>query len=314
MTFSLLIMITPIVIAAIIGYLAQWVGLCMVRGVNELLAGKPNFIAAILCSGLWVWVALISSTYIGHSVPLHSFSTNLWFAFGGLIFGLGTALNQGCGISTLSLLSRGELKMMSTIAGWVLGWILLAKWPIQLDALVTIKVPDFVLPSLIISSVLVTLWVLAGNHQRRKIWLGIMTIGLLAGLLFTFEPNWPPSALLRDVSAAAVEKSSWPTPARFGLFGALAIGMMLAALQHQKFKLSVPNLTTIGVHLLAGTLMGVGGAMAMGGNDAQLILALPTLSLSSIITILSMIIGIIIGLKLPELTKTLSYKLRRRQK
>lgn len=49
--------------------------------------------------------------------------------------------------------------------------------------------------------------------------------------------------------------------------------------------------------------MGFGSSMALGGNDAQLLIALPNFSLASVVAILSMLIGITVVLVLQDLRK-----------
>jgi hypothetical protein len=48
------IMSLPIslLLVCIIGFLAQSIGLCMVRGVNEFKSGKPEFLLALLLRGI----------------------------------------------------------------------------------------------------------------------------------------------------------------------------------------------------------------------------------------------------------------------
>ena len=45
-------------------------------------------------------------------------------------------------------------------------------------------------------------------------------------------------------------------------------------------------------HSSAGVLMGIGAALAGGGNDSQLLLALPSLSFAGLATVLSILCGI----------------------
>ncbi|MEH6629137.1 MAG: hypothetical protein V7739_22110 [Motiliproteus sp.] len=111
--------LVALLLIALLGYLAQTTGLCMVRGINEWLGGNPMLMLAILLSGVWSWVAASASYYSGFSAPFKVFEANGWFALGGLLFGLGTAFNQGCGVSTLSKLSRGNLQMSATLEGGV---------------------------------------------------------------------------------------------------------------------------------------------------------------------------------------------------
>ena len=49
-------------------------------------------------------------------------------------------------------------------------------------------------------------------------------------------------------------------------------------------------------HLFAGTLMGIGASLAMGGNSVQLLLAVPILSPAGFGALGGMLLGIWIGL------------------
>lgn len=289
-----------LMLAVLLGYLAQSTGLCMVRGIKEWLGGNPMFMLAILLSGVWAWVAASTAIFMGNAPPFKVYEANVWFALGGLLFGLGTAFNQGCGVSTLSKLSRGNLQMLATLTGWIIGWCALAN--LEIDTAVT-ELPAPSIPTyaaLAILSVAITVWALLGDKLRKKLWLGMMGIGLLASFLFLYEPGWTPSGLLHDLSAAVLhgESTRWPLSPRYYLLLALLGGMILAAWRIKQFDLRSPRWNVWLIHLLAGVLMGLGAALAMGGNDSQLLLALPAFSPSGFVTVVSMLIGIFLGLKI----------------
>jgi uncharacterized membrane protein YedE/YeeE len=297
-----LILLAPLTIVFFLGYLAQTTGLCMVRGVSELKKGNPTFLLAILLSGILSWVAAFYAFYF--DVPIHFkiYSTNIWIAVGGILFGLGTALNQGCSVSTLSKLARGDIKMVATILGWLVGWLLLTKLHLNFTS------TQFELHSLIEYSILVvisaalSIWILFGDQQRKKLWFGMMGIGLLAGFLFLFIPNWPPSGLLKDLSGAllGIEGKTMPTMSRYVIFLSLITGMIIAAWRTKRFKLVLSNTKKNILHIIAGIFMGLGASLATGGNDSQLLLALPAFSLAGIVAVSTMLIGIAIGLKVVE--------------
>ena len=123
--------------------------------------------------------------------PASGFMPGIWFAIGVVLFGIGTAFNQGCGVSTLSKLSRGDLRMIATIIGWLIGWSILAKW------LPDVPSTELPLPTLLTYTVLIALsigigiWSFAGDEQRRKLWFGMLGTGLLAGFIFLYESRWP---------------------------------------------------------------------------------------------------------------------------
>ena len=79
--------------------------------------GKPEFLIAILFSGVLSWVAMVFTSFADIPTNFKTFEVNIWFAVGGLLFGFGTAFNQGCGVSTLGKLTRGDSKMIFTILG-----------------------------------------------------------------------------------------------------------------------------------------------------------------------------------------------------
>lgn len=304
--------IIALIFTACLGFMAQWIGLCMLRGVKELLQGKPAFLAAILCCGFWGWLAQLTVITLptlntGKTIapevttlPWMYYQANGWFFLGGIIFGLGSAFNQGCGISTLSRLARGELAMFATISGWLIGWCLLVTWPIHLAKLQPLPLPEHSLWILLAGSVASLLWALASEHTAQKNWLSILAIGVVAGFIFLVEPAWSPSSLLQDLSRGLLHDSDphWPDPSRFIWLAALLTGMAMAAWRTKSVSFKRPGIAMASRHLAAGVLMGLGGAMAMGGNDAQLLLALPLLSGAGLLSIAGMVSGMYIGLGL----------------
>ena len=286
--------LVALVLVAAIGYLAQTTGLCMVRGVSEAASGKPLFLMAILLSGTFVCASMFVAQFYGLRTPFISHGFGAVSVMGGLLFGAGAAFNDGCGVSTISKLARGQLAMVATIFGWLLGWLLeVAFFPsFQLPAFRIEQ--NFHFAVLIALSVSVLAFITRLDSQNRKIWFSMMGIGLIAGVVFLYEPRWTPSGFLKDISLAVRNNSAgtWPSIERYLLITTLLGGMIIAALLSNSFKLELVSIRVILRHLLAGTLMGTGAAIAGGGNDSQLLLALPSLSPAGVTTVLSMVLGI----------------------
>lgn len=300
----------PLIIVFFLGYLAQTTGLCMVRGVNELKQGNPAFLLAILLSGTLSWVAALYAFYFDIAIHFKIYSANTWVALGGLLFGLGTAFNQGCGVSTLSKLSRGDLTMIATLLGWLIGWSLLAYLQINFKPKQLVMPSDTEYSLLLVLSIVLSIWVLLGDSQRRKLWFSMMGIGLLAGFLFLLEPSWPPSGLLNDLSGSllGVDGRNMPSMTRFAIFVSLITGMAIAAWHNNRFKLQLPNIKQNTLHLVAGVFMGLGASLAVGGNDSQLLLALPAFSPAGFVAVSAMLIGIWVGLLIRERYLIKDYK------
>ncbi|MBA6356795.1 YeeE/YedE family protein [Colwellia sp. BRX8-3] len=307
-----MIMFLPIalILVCTIGYLAQSIGLCMVRGVNECKNGKPEFLLAILFSGVLAWVAMLYANYFGIHTHFKTYEVNSWFVIGGIIFGFGTAFNQGCGVSTLSKLSRGDSKMIFTITGWIIGWSILAQWSPTTTHIKLLLSKKITLGILVSISIALLIWAFNGDKKRTKLWLTMMTIGLIGGFVFLFDDKWTPSGLLQKISHAltSADKTLWPPMESYFVFLSLIAGMLTAAWRSKRFKIVKSDWKQWLLHLMAGACMGIGASLALGGNDSQLLLALPTLSPGGITAILGMLIGIWSGLYMREIYAIKSLK------
>jgi len=296
------LLIIAMILITTLGYLAQTTGLCLVRGVNETLSGKPLFLLAILFSGTFSWISFLSAQSMELRTPFISYEVTVYSVIGGLMFGCGAAFNNGCGVSTISKLARGQLAMLATICGWLVGWWLLTSFLTAMEPVHYSVDGYWHYGMLIITSIGVLLFMSRLNQPNKKLWLSMLAIGLMASFVFLIEAKWTPSALLKDISYSMWFEGAtqWPSLERFILIGSLITGMVLAAFKTQSFKLEIENWKSILKHLIAGILMGVGAAIANGGNDSQLLLALPALSPAGFSSVASMLVGIFLGLKIVQ--------------
>jgi uncharacterized membrane protein YedE/YeeE len=281
-----------------LGYLAQTTGLCMVRGVNEWKSGNKEFLLSIMFSGILIWVSASFAHFSDIEVSFKAYQISSWFIFGGFLFGLGTAFNKGCGISTLSRLTRGDSKMFATIVGWLIGWTILAYLSPKVTLIREPLPADIPYVFLIIISFMIIVWVSLSNKKRQKQWFSMMGIGLLSGFIYLYQPKWPPNALLNQLSQALCDDklNSWPALEQYIFFIVLLIGMFIAAWHTKKFIFIPSNINLWIKHSLAGTLMGIGAALAMGGNSVQLLMALPVLSPAGFSSVGGILLGIWCGL------------------
>ena len=291
--------IVALILIATLGYLAQTTGLCMVRGVNEAAAGQPLFLLAILFSGAFAWVSILIAYLMELPIPFISYDVTILAVVGGLLFGLGAAFNNGCGVSTISRLARGHSQMLITILGWLIGWLLFTNFIPALQPVHFQMAPEWHYSGLFILSILILFFLTRLNKYNRKIWAGMLAIGLMASVVFFYEPKWTPSGLLNGVSRSLWNSDSaqWPSSERFMLIVALIGGMVVAALKTRSFKLVFSNWRGYLKHLFAGILMGIGAVIASGGNDTQLLLALPSFSPAGITTVMFILVGIYFGRK-----------------
>ena len=294
-------LIVSLIIIATIGFIAQRIGICLIKGVGQALDGKPALLMAILMSGCWLWVYFLVSSQMGwrNEIPRHAFHPI--FFVGGLLFGIGAGINQGCSVSTMNRFTKGEVSMLLTMVGWAIGWCI---WmSISMHSVATNnfyqKTPqlsDLTVLLLFIPALLITVQRLIFKPQQRGLWFGIMAFGLLATVLFLLQSDWPPSRLIQDTGDVIFNPhvTEWPSPIRYLLLLGLFAGMWLAAVLAHQFHYRGLTLKKFLRHMPAGCLMGFGGASALGGNDSHLLLGLPTLSFASIAAVIGMLAGIAI--------------------
>lgn len=284
-----------------LGYLAQTTGLCMVRGVKQTMLGKPMFLISILFSGTLAWISMGAAEWFGTQDGTHAYWPNAYSFIGGLLFGLGASVNGGCGVSTVSRFARGELVMFSTMSGWLFGWLLfLPMFPISDSKTELVLFGERQYLLLIPLTVVIFIKIYSMRPDYRKLWLSMLGIGLMAGVVFVTEPNWTPSGLLQSISFSLwyQNESSWPAWSRFVLVISMLMGMISAAFVTRSFDLRWFNLKVAIRHLFAGIFMGCGASIAGGGNDSQLLVAMPSLSLAGLATVASIVVGIFLGLKM----------------
>lgn len=292
-----------LVLAVLLGWLAQRTGLCMVRAVQGLRMWRPGLLLTILGCGAWFWMISPWLVHFPLGDVLMRHAAGWPFVLGGGLFGLAAAVNHGCSISTLSALARGQWHMLATIAGWVLGWWLLY-WlspDISYTTLNMTFAPAWwaVMGGVALS--LLAIWRLSPGH--RRIYAGVVVFGAIGGVLGALEPHWSPSQLIRDVAQRPLMEHmpiDWPSVSRV-LISLLIVAGMMAAAPRRGRKEPEPFMVARWMkHLVAGVGMGVGAALALGGNDLQLLIALPAGSPGAVVALLFMILGIWLGLVLEE--------------
>lgn len=280
----------------LLGYIAQHFGICMVLATRNALKGEPTLLVAVLLSGAWVWLYSIGSFFNNWSLPFERYQLHPMFVVGGFIFGVGASINQGCSISTMNQLAKGHVGKSLTVFGWLVGWLI---WT-QMLAQGTVNVQYIQKDVLNLTNTLITacavlillIIFIVIFKPPIKLMLGVLSIGLISSLLFYLVPNWPPSQLLNDMGNAVFHDKPTPSFLRIGIVVALLVGMWIAAAIHHDTRLRFPRWRSGVRFLAAGTMMGIGGAMALGGNDTQLLFGIPATSPGALSALLFMFIGI----------------------
>lgn len=295
----MLSLLISLLLAFLIGWVSQRMGMCLVNATGQLLRRRPTLFVALISCGLFG--LLLGPLYgaFGFSQPL--FIPEVGYGSlvaGGLLFGLASVLNDGCSVGTLTKLASGHFAKAFTVIGWVLGIVL---WH-QLNMLAEHKILQMPTISshqywLTISIVLLVLLFLIRIHGDRRVVVSSMLLGALTSALYTFEPLWTPSVFFYDVSRLfwSMDESAL-TVQRLAVFGMLMLGMLVYTLHRQTFRYQRLEKSAVGRHLLAGVLMGIGASMMLGGNDSQILLVFPTMTWIGVVPLAAIVSGILLGI------------------
>jgi uncharacterized membrane protein YedE/YeeE len=271
---------------------------------------------------------------LGKSIYLQpSFSAPLMFA-GGLLFGYGMVLSNGCGSRALVLLGRGNLRSFVVVI--VLGIVaemtlkgLIAPVRIallqasQITATVTSLPallssgglhggPARLLPAILLGGTLVSF---AFAHPPFRRAPGQIAAGLVVGLLVA--SGWFATGYLGadEFNPVAVTSLTFIAPIadtlqyamlstglslNFGIatVAGVFIGSLVMALLTGRFRLEGFNSPRHMLRSAGGAaLMGAGGAMAYGCSVGQGLTGLSTLALASFVAVAGILFGTALGLR-----------------
>ena len=109
---------------------------------------------------------------------------------------------------------------------------------------------------------------------------------------------WSPSDFVKDLGLAILTSNPQLAPSlnRFLILMMMVMGMTVGAWRYNKLKFTLPAPRDVVRHAASGVLMGVGASLGLGGNDYQLLLALPAQSFAGLLAIVGMLLGIHLGL------------------
>ncbi|MCC8961838.1 YeeE/YedE family protein [Bradyrhizobium sp. Pear76] len=334
------VILAALIIGLIYGSIGLLSGFCMMSGLRGWWAEGDGRLArtyalamgvAIAASQLLAAAGLVD---LGKSIYLQpSFSAPVMF-FGGLLFGYGMVLSNGCGSRALVLLGRGNLRSFVVVI--VLGIFaemtlkgLIAPLRIAMvqasQATVSANSAPALLAStglgavparMVAASVLAAVLIIfAFAHAPFRKSPGQIAAGLIVGLLVA--GGWYATGYLGadDFNPAPVTSLTFIAPIadalqyvmlstgstlNFGIvtvFGVFA-GSLVTALATGRFKLEGYRSPQHMLRSASGAaLMGAGGVMAFGCSVGQGLTGLSTLSLSSFIAIAGIMVGTGAGLR-----------------
>lgn len=315
-----MILALSLFLAALLGFAAHRASVCTVRAVAEVLSTRRAYcLASFLKSVLWVLVVTLPLIWLmPRTGGAPSAMQASWLSVGGgLLFGMGAALNGGCAFSTLTRLADGQIRMLVTLLGFVGGTVmavLTIQW-LAIPSPLPVSSPIEPLPQVArIGIVLLWGWaiyeiwrlwstrpsgqalrhLLSSNQYRLSTAAALM--GLANGLLFYLHGPWAYSGILRKSSEGLVATGEAPSSVRLLLMLGVLAGMMASKFQRGSFRLDARVNWNWPVSLVGGTLMGFGAELVPGGNDVIILHGMPMLSQHAVPSYLALLLGIAVVL------------------
>src|SRR5882757_5702502 len=335
-----IVILSALVIGLIYGVVGLLSGFCMMSSLRGWWAEGDSRLVRTYALALGVAVALTQllaargSVDLGKSIYLQAtFSAPLMF-FGGLLFGYGMVLSNGCGSRALVLLGRGNLRSFVVVI--VLGIVaemtlkgLIAPARIAMVQASQATIAKNSLPALLASAGLgaaparmvaasvlaAALIIFAFAHAPFRKSFGQIAAGLIVGLLVAagwyatgylgvddFNPTPVTSLTFVAPIADALQYVMLSTGStlNFGIvtvFGVFA-GSLVTALATGRFHLEAYQSPRHMLRSAGGAaLMGTGGVMAFGCSIGQGLTGLSTLALASFVAVAGIMLGTAAGLR-----------------
>ncbi|MBR0786461.1 YeeE/YedE family protein [Bradyrhizobium iriomotense] len=335
-----LVILAGLVIGLVYGAVGLLSGFCLMSSMRGFLADGDGRL--VRTYALAIAVAIAASQFLagsgtvdlGKSIYLQqTFSAPVLF-LGGLLFGYGMVLSNGCGSRALVLLGRGNLRsfvvvIVLAIAAQMTLKGLIAPARIALvqasqttlnanslpSLLATLGLAGTLSRALAAATIVVALILFAFAHPAFRRSPGQIAAGVIVGLLVAggwlvtgylgaddFNPIPVTSLTFIAPIADALQYAMLSTglTLNFGVATVAGVfaGSLVAALATGRFKLegySSPR------HMLrsgaGAALMGIGGVMAFGCSIGQGLTGLSTLALGSLIAVAGILLGTAAGLR-----------------
>ncbi|MCE9665745.1 YeeE/YedE family protein [Halomonas sp. M5N1S17] len=332
MSHTELVVWSAVLIGLVFGATGQATGFCLMRGLaNRWTLGdsrKLRSYALAMAVALLGSQALAMAGLVSLEDSLYANPAPSWLAIplGGALFGYGMALANGCGARALVLLGSGNLRSFVVLtclglAAYMALSGVLAPLRIWLEGMTTLALPTHDLPgaigapawlmALVLGGALLA-WVFSNAAFRASPgdWLGGLIIGLLvpAGWYATgvlghddFEPVRLASLTFIAPIGESLQYLMLSTGTRLGfgvsVVGGVIMGALAMALLRRDFTLRAFDGPGQMLRSMAGgTLMGIGGVMALGCSIGQGLSGLSTLALTAFAALAGIVAGARLGI------------------
>jgi hypothetical protein len=335
-----IVILAGLLIGLVYGAVGLLSGFCMMSSLRGWWAQGDSRLVRTYALAMGVAIAATQLLAVrqvvdlGKSIYLQpTFSAPLMFV-GGLLFGYGMVLSNGCGSRALVLLGRGNLRSLVvvivlgiaaevTLKGLIApGRIAVLQWT-QVTASITslpaliakLGVSEPFARTLITSIISAALIIFAFSHAPfQRAW-GQIAAGIIIGLLIA--AGWYATGYLGadDFNPTPVTSLTFVAPIadtlqylmlstgstlNFGIVTVAGVfaGSLVTALATQRFHWEGYSSPQHMLRSVSGAvLMGIGGACALGCSIGQGLTGLSTLALASFVAVAGIMLGTAVGLR-----------------
>ena len=295
--------------------------------VGEVLStGRAHMFLSFVRTILWVLAITLPLIWLlpAGRASGHGWEMSINAVTGGFMFGVGATLNGGCAFSTLWKLGDGQLRMLLTLGAFclgALGYVFLLTTSV-LSPHEPVQIPyDAPKPWSLALLAGLGVWIvweavrLWRTRRPGSGWKALVRsdfyrlstaaalLGLSNGILYTFYGSWAYTSTLQRGIERLTGAGSGPSAVQWGLFAALLAGTGLSAWQRGSFRFDWRPSLSWAQNLVGGLLMGLGAAMAGGGNDVLVLHGIPALSPHAVPAYAALIAGIAVALMIGRLVR-----------
>lgn len=288
-----------IVAGAVLGGALVRANSCTVAATQRLVeGGRTDWLVGILIVIGWAGVTLSSvALALPGLVEMPPDFVLAWNAVaGGVVLGLGAAVNRGCFLGSLAQFARGHLGYGLTLVGIGAAMAILATGWFSSWAPDAVPRTDPGLGQATSMSANFAIFLLPSLYGAWRWWrrrsatlLALIFVGISGGAIYACNPAWSYAGSFFRLSQSrpSLSSISAEAPAIALLLGALA-----SAMTAHRFNLQVPRWRAAPAHLGGGFLMAVGAQIIPGGNDTLMLWAIPGLTLYGVTAYAAMIVTI----------------------
>lgn len=300
------------VLAFVLGFSAYRASICTVAAVAEVMTSRTARVF-ISFAKVVLWVLLVNGLLVlwmpDLARPMKPHPSLHMAAIGGFVFGVGAAVNGGCGFSTISKIAQGNFHVALTLPSFALGVVTMSVVLSRMAIHSTPSAPWLGERGSFALLVVLGLWglweiarIIGPNLRGDGLWRGLTDgryrlstgaaiVGICSGGIYALHGRWAYSSQLVDTFVERPGLTSAGGKVAAWLFLALLAGAVASAISNRQFSFSFDAGMWVR-NLIGGFLMGVGAMIVPGGNAALILQDLPALSLHALLAYLAMVVGI----------------------